>query len=68
MKLSIMADSFQKQLSNKSMNELSFEERFGLIVDAEWLSRKNNRLTRLIKNAIFAGFYGLHNMEFCLIY
>jgi len=54
MKLSIMANSFQKQLKNNSMRELSFEERFGLIVDSEWTARKNNRLTKLIKNAGYA--------------
>ena len=54
MKLGVMADSFQKQVADNAMSELSFEERFGLIVDAEWLSRQNNRLTRLIKNAGFA--------------
>jgi DNA replication protein DnaC len=54
MKLSVMATSFQKQLEDNSMNELSFEERFGLIIDAEWTSRKNNRLARLIKNAGYA--------------
>ena len=54
MKLSVMANSFQKQLEDNSMNELAFEERFGLIVDSEWVSRKNNRLTRLIKNANYA--------------
>jgi hypothetical protein len=54
MKLSVMAASFQKQLKDKSMNELSFEERFGLIVDSEWTARRNNRLARLIKNAGYA--------------
>ncbi|MCL1794064.1 MAG: IS21-like element helper ATPase IstB [Oscillospiraceae bacterium] len=54
MKLSAMADSFQKQLKDKSMRELSFEERFGLIVDSEWAGRRNNRLTRLIRNAGYA--------------
>lgn len=54
MKLSVMAKSFQKQLEDNSMRELSFEERFGLIVDSEWTARKNNRLTRLIKNAGYA--------------
>ena len=54
MKLSVMASSFHKQLEDNSMNELSFEERFGLIVDSEWISRKNNRLARLIKNAGYA--------------
>ena len=54
MKLSVMAASFQKQIEDNAMNELSFEERFGLIIDAEWTSRKNNRLARLIKNAGYA--------------
>jgi DNA replication protein DnaC len=54
MKLSVMAAAFQKQLEKQSFAELSFEERFGLIVDAEWVSRKNNRLTRLIRKADFA--------------
>ena len=30
------------------------EERFGLLVDAEWTTRKNNHLSRLIKNAGYA--------------
>ena len=50
MKLSAMAVSFQKQL-NDSAVELSFEDRFGMIVDAEWTARKNNRLKRLIRKA-----------------
>ena len=54
MKLSVMATAFQGQIENKSITELSFEERIGMIVDAEWTSRKNNRLTRLIKNAGFS--------------
>lgn len=53
MKLSVMADSFEKQSGDNKFTAMSFEERFGLIVDSEWLSRKNNRLDRLIKNAGF---------------
>jgi DNA replication protein DnaC len=51
MKLSVMAASFKKQLEDKAVSELSFEDRFGMIVDAEWTSRKNNRLKRLIRKA-----------------
>jgi DNA replication protein DnaC len=36
------------------MNEIAFEERFGLLVDAEWSARKSNRMKRLIKNADYA--------------
>lgn len=65
MKLSIMAQSFRQQLKGTDFAELSFEERFGLLVDAEWTSRKNNRLSRLIKNAGFA-FSGacIENIEY----
>ena len=54
MKLSVMAVTFWQQLEEQSSAELSFEERFGFLVDAEWASRKNNRLTRLIRKADFA--------------
>lgn len=54
MKLSVMAQSFREQLKGTDLTALSFEDRFGLLVDAEWASRKNNRLTRLIRNAGFA--------------
>lgn len=54
MRLSVMADAFRNQMGDPSMRERSFEERLGLMVDAEWLSRKNNRLARLITNAGFS--------------
>lgn len=51
MKMSAMARSFDSQLSNTELSSLSFEERFGLLVDAEYTARKNNRLKRLIQSA-----------------
>jgi DNA replication protein DnaC len=54
MKLSAMAEAFRKQLQDQSLAGLSFEDRFGLIVDVEWSKRKNNHLTRLISNAAFS--------------
>lgn len=53
MKMSVMAQSFREQLRNLTFDELSFEERVGLMVDAEWTSRRSNRLARLIRNADF---------------
>ena len=53
MRLTTMAESYREQLRDSAFQELSFEERFGLIVDLEWSRRKNNRLARLIKNADF---------------
>ena len=54
MKLSAMATAFRHQSETDGFSELSFEERFGLLVDAEWTSRRNNRLTRLLKKAGFS--------------
>jgi len=51
MKLGVMAARFKEQLSDPAVSALTFEERFGLIVDSEWATRKSNRLTRLIRAA-----------------
>jgi DNA replication protein DnaC len=53
MRLSAMAAAFQRQIEDKATAELSFEERFGLLVVFEWIFRKNNRLSRLMRNARF---------------
>lgn len=53
MKLGVMAAAFKQQAEDNTFSEMTFEERFGLVVDAEWSARKSNRLTRLIRNAGF---------------
>lgn len=53
MRLTAMSETYRDQLSDAKYQELSFEERFGLIVDIEWARRKNNRLAKLIKKAEF---------------
>jgi len=54
MRLSAMAEAFRDQTQDKALAGMSFEERFGLIVDIEWARRKNNRLTKLIRGAGFS--------------
>jgi len=54
MKLSVMAQSFREQMTSQECMGLSFEDRFSLIVDSEWASRKSNRLNRLIRSAEYA--------------
>lgn len=53
MKLGAMADSFAAQLTDKSYQSLSFEDRFGIVVDAEWSKRQSNKLSRLIRLSNF---------------
>jgi DNA replication protein DnaC len=54
MKLSVMAQAFREQMKDNAFASMSFEERFGLLVDTEWTTRKNNRLARLIRSADYA--------------
>jgi len=51
MKLPAMAAEFVRQSEVPSMDALCFEERVGLLADAEWLSRENNRIKKLTKEA-----------------
>lgn len=51
MKLNGMADALKEQLQQPHYNELTFEERFSLIVDRHWSWRENRKLDRLLKNA-----------------
>lgn len=53
MRLTTLADAYRTQLSDESMQSVSFEDRFGLLVDIEYTARKNNKRKRLIKNAAF---------------
>jgi len=55
MKLSAMASECEKQQSNAATySQLAFEERLGLLVDAEWHRRQANKLSRFIRNARFS--------------
>lgn len=58
LRLTTMADKFREQSDDGSrgqpdLSSLSFEERFGLLVEAEWLSRRSKRFDRLIVQAGF---------------
>jgi DNA replication protein DnaC len=53
MHLTAMADAFRIQMNDSKRKDTPFEDRFGLLVDVEYTSRKNNRLKRIICNAEF---------------
>ena len=46
MKLYGMADAFRAQLETTESHQLSFEERFALLVDHQWLWKENRALAR----------------------
>jgi DNA replication protein DnaC len=49
LKLKVMAQMLSD--SDYSLKDLSFEERLGIMVEKEWLSKKNSRIKRLLKSA-----------------
>ena len=51
MKLNAFAGAWQRQQSDPTIAELSFDERLALLVDAEVISRDNARLTRTLREA-----------------
>jgi len=51
LKLEAMAEAWTRQQSSSEVAGLSFDERLGLLIDAEWLARENKRLTRLLRDA-----------------
>jgi len=51
LKLPGMVETLKEQLARPETNELSFEERLAMLVDAEYLFRENKRMKRLLKNA-----------------
>lgn len=51
LKLHGMAEALLAQLAQPDAQQLSFEERLGLLVDHEWTYRQNRRLRRLLAEA-----------------
>ena len=54
MHLSVMASAFKEQMTSPQFQNMSFEDRMGLVVDKEWCARKSNHLKRLVKQAGFS--------------
>jgi DNA replication protein DnaC len=51
LRLPAMAEAFQRQLGNPEFAELAFEDRVGLLVDAEWTHREQRKLRRRLRQA-----------------
>ena len=51
LKLPAMAQAWTEQQQHAEVQALSFDERFGLLVEAEWLARENKRLARALREA-----------------
>ena len=52
--LSVMVNALKDQLADPQFQNMAFEDRIGLLVDAEWHARKNNHLNKLIRQDTFS--------------
>lgn len=48
-----LAKAFRSQMQDNTLNSMSFEDRFGLLVDAQWSQRTSKRISSLIQKADF---------------
>ena len=51
LRLHAMAAAWEAQQAQADVAALSFDERLGLLVDAEWMARENKRLRRALREA-----------------
>ena len=51
LRLNALAATWCEQRKDPEMTGLDFDERFGLLVDAEWIDRQNKRLARNLREA-----------------
>jgi len=51
LRLHALARAWQAQHQDPTIDDLGFDERLALLVDAEWTDRQNKRLTRLLREA-----------------
>lgn len=51
MRLRGFADAWQRQQQDTEVQRLAFDERLGLLVDAEWTHRENKRMQRSLRHA-----------------
>jgi len=64
MKLSGMTDSLKQQLGSSQHSALSFDERLGLMIDAEWDYREKRKLTGRLNAAKLRYSASLENVDF----
>ena len=64
MKLTGLAEAFEQQLGSAEPARLNFEDRFGLLVDAEWTAREQRKLTRRLRSAKLRHAASLEDVDF----
>ena len=64
MKLIAMADAFSEQLGQPDLGDLSFEDRFAMLVDRQWTFKEDRRMSRLLRTAKLRDNACIENIDF----
>jgi DNA replication protein DnaC len=64
MKLIAMADAFSEQLGQPDLGDLSFEDRFAMLVDRQWSFKEDRRMSRLLRAAQLRDSACIENIDF----
>ena len=64
MKLPAMAEAFNQQLEQPDLAELSFEDRFAMLVDRQWTFKEDRRMARLLRIAKLKDSACIENIDF----
>ena len=64
MKLTAMAEAFAQQLALPDLGELSFEDRFAMLVDRQWTFKEDRRMNRLLRTAKLRDCACIENIDF----
>lgn len=64
MKLSGMAEALRQQRGSPEHTKLSFDERLGLLVDAEWTAREQRKLSKRLRAAKLRYQASVENIDF----
>ena len=64
MKMFFMVDAFQRQLASTQSSALSFEERLGLLIDAEWSGREQRKLNQRLRTAHLRHSASIEDVDF----
>jgi DNA replication protein DnaC len=64
MKLSGMANAVREQSGSAEHAKLAFDERLGLLVDAEWLAREQRKLSKRLRAAKLRYAASIENIDF----
>ena len=64
MKLIAMAEAFSQQITQPDLGDLSFEDRFAMLVDRQWTFKEDRRMTRLLRAAKLKDSACIENIDF----